>query len=123
MTTSPRPSPSAGSTARDLKLYITAALAFVYVGAWVGFGALRPQPAAATGAAPVPALPPTPAPREVGSAVWYGELAPAQRPGLSVPSGWQIADASAAAQPPPSAAPVVTRAAPSRPRKIRTRSS
>ena len=89
----------------SLRLYLTAALALAYVGAWWASGMRTGGTAAA----------PPPPPRTV----WYDELPPSRRPPVSIPPGWYLAPSPATVR----AAPPPVRAARARPWRVRTRSS
>jgi hypothetical protein len=106
--------------ARDLRLYLTALLAMIYLLAWWAFGARQPRSAATPEPAP-PALTPA-APSQL--AIWYADLPPARRPVVRVPAGWQIAPTTPAATSTlHDAPPRPVRVAPARARRVRTRSS
>ena len=101
--------------ALELRLYLVAVLASVYVLTFRAVGGghdASTSPAAPTAPHPVTSLPP---------AVWLDQLPVAQRPVVVPPPGWRIASRGEAAAAAP--APVVVRAPASRPLRVRTRSS
>jgi hypothetical protein len=115
----PRSTRTRPSGTRDLRLCLAALLAMVYLIAWWAFGS-RSQRATATTEAP--AVLPTPAQSRL--AIWYGDLAPSERPAIHLPAGWQLASSA------PSSGPAIhntpprsVRVAPARSRRVRTRSS
>ena len=120
----PRPAPSRTTDATNLRLYLVASLATAYVMAWWVFGG-RP-PTSSVGALVTEVVEPAPAAtsRQPARAAWIDDLPPTNRPVVEVPAGWHIADRTA---PSPSvtrrAVPRPVRASPSRPGRIRTRSS
>ena len=104
----------------NLKSYLLALLAIVYVVTWWVFGTRGPAPSAA--------LPPRDAAPEPSGqpqlARWYQDLPPSERPVVEPPVGWHLADRPA----PPSRpivrqVPVPVRVPPTRAGRIRTRSS
>lgn len=100
----------------DLRLYIAAILALAYLIAWWAF-APRGSNAKPDASAPPPATRPVMTPPSVQ---WYGQLAPSQRPALSLPPGWQIVTTT----PPAAVVPAPRmRVLPAPPPRIRTRSS
>lgn len=124
MTTNPRSTTTARASGRALKLYVTTALALVYVGAWLGFAVLG------DGRSPADAQTSTPTPRPLdagargpGRVVWYRDLAASERPAIDLPPGWQVAETTPATQLAARDVPAVRRVAPTRPRRVRTRSS
>lgn len=90
------------SEAREARLYLVAALAAVYLLAWTQ---TAPEPAA-SGRGPT-----------TGAAVWLDELPIAERPTVSPPSGWRVAERGE------QAAPTPRRVSSPRPPRVRTRSS
>lgn len=101
-------------SAAEWRLYIVAALAVLYVGAWRALDR-PPQPRSHT-------APPSSAPR----AVWLEDIATDQRPALAVPAGWVVATRGAGARVEPATALQPARARPvrvTRPLRVRTRSS
>lgn len=94
--------------AHNLRRYLIASLATVYLFAWWAFGQRSP-PAAMEAAATEP--------RRV---IWYEELPQAQRPEVTAPQGWRITSHAISIAEKPR--PVPVRAA-ARPGRIRTRST
>ena len=98
---------------KHLRIHLVTVLAAAYVVAWYALGSRSPR--ATPSAAPAPVAP-------APATVWYGDLAPAERPRVALPPGWSIASAT-----PATTAATLTRTpqrvAPSRTRRIRTRSS
>lgn len=112
-------SPKRSTGAPNLRLYLIACLASVYVLAWWAFGARVP-----TRAAERSRVAPGPAPtvqRQV--AMWYQDLLPAARPAVQVPVGWHIAERGAVSLADARAVTRPVRVSPSRPGRVRTRSS
>jgi hypothetical protein len=120
MTTTTERPPAHATRASNLRLYLIAFLATVYVMAWWLFGARAPATSAEL---PVtePAREASLQPRVVA---WFDDLPPAQRPAVALPPGWHVAERTA-----PSSSmtrrgiPVPVRVSPARPGRIRTRSS
>jgi hypothetical protein len=122
MTTTERPRspPLRTIGVNNLRLNLLALLAIVYVVVWWMFGVRAPARSAA--------LPPLEAASESSRqpqlATWYQDLPPPERPVVELPVGWRLADRTA-----PSSGtsvrqvPVPVRVAPTRPGRIRTRSS
>jgi len=120
MTERPRPSPAHATRASNLRLYLIAFLATVYVMAWWRFGTRAPATSAEL---PVtePAREARLQPRVVA---WFDDLPPAQRPAVALPPGWHVAERAAPASTlTRREIPVAVRASPARPGRIRTRSS
>lgn len=116
----PRSSPTRATGAPNLRLYLIALLASVYVLAWWAFGTRAPARSAE-----LPLIDPVPDPRaQQQVATWYQDLRPSARPPVQLPAGWHIAErATASSAPSVRAMPVPVRVAPARPGRIRTRSS
>lgn len=101
-------------SAAEWRLYIVAALAALYVATW----RVLDEPAQPRSRA----TPVSGAPR----AVWLEDIAPDQRPALSVPAGWAVATRGAGTRVEPTTAVQPARARPvrvMRPMRVRTRSS
>ena len=98
--------------ALELRLYLVAALAGVYVLTFRAIGGGHATTTSLPAPTPVSSLPP---------AVWLDQLPVAQRPVVVPPPGWRLASRGEAAVAAP--APVVVRAPASRPLRVRTRSS
>lgn len=116
---SSRPVPKMRLSAFEWRLYLSSLLAGAYVFAWIAFAA-PPRGTAEADVAEALAPPDLRASAGVSTRrrfVWITDLPVAERPAVSLPPGWTIAERS---QTPRSA--VVRRAAAARPR-IRTRSS
>ncbi len=114
----PRVSPGRAIGVPNLRLYLIAFLASVYVLAWWTFGAR-----ASARAAEIPRIDPAPEPRaRQQAATWYQDLPPSVRPAVQLPAGWSIAERSTAS-PAPRSVTVPVRASAARPGRIRTRSS
>ena len=104
----------------DLRLWLVAVLAIVYLVGWWAFGARAGRPVATDRI--VPEVAPSEEPR---LAAWYADLPPAERPPVVLPAGWRIAvpdDAAASAVREAASIPVRPVARFGRAR-IRTRSS
>lgn len=115
----PRPTPARPAGASNLRLYLIALLALVYLAAWWVFGARAARPPALAPVAPAPE--PSEQPRLT---IWYQDLPPPARPAVQLPTGWRIADGTT--RPPGAvvrALPIPVRVAPARVGRIRTRSS
>jgi hypothetical protein len=110
MTDRPRTSRIAASPL-ELRLYVVAVLAGVYLLTWRSI---------AGAGAPTSALPAVPASPDARRVVWLDELPAARRPPLTVPPGWRVVSRDEPATTTPR--PVVVRAA-TRPVRVRTRSS
>ena len=122
MTTTERPrsSPLRTIGASNLRLNLLALLAIVYVVAWWMFGVRAPVRSAVL--PPLQAAPESS--RQPQLATWYQDLPPSERPVVELPAGWRLADRT-----PRSSGtsvrqvPVPVRVSPTRPGRIRTRSS
>jgi hypothetical protein len=112
-TRAPRPSPRIPLTPLELRLYVAAILAAVYLVSWRAIAPDAASPERSAG-------PGTPEESGPPAAVWLDELPAAQRPPLALPGGWRLASRTEA---PAAPAPRVVRAPASRPRRVRTRSS
>jgi hypothetical protein len=80
----------------EWRLWLTTLLCGAYVIAWLTFAARAPQ--IATTPTPSEAEPPAKA-KASRRFVWLNDLPPADRPTVSLPSGWMIAGASKPARP------------------------
>jgi hypothetical protein len=98
----------------EWRLTLTAALATVYLAAWLAFGSILPArvvaPAGERRGARVSLAP--------ASTVWLDDLPPGQRPAVTLPPGWRLASSGDAAP-----APRVVRVPAGRAPRVRTRSS
>ena len=123
-TTEPRqPHRKTGATPVNLRLYLAAALAVLYVAVFFAIGtpesppSVEPRPIERRAAEEAPVV------------IWIGDLPAGDRPALHIPPGWDLDDDLAPDGRPPRIAPVgpalrqPLRVVPSRPRRIRTRSS
>ena len=119
----PRPGRKRPGGLTNLRLYLIASLAAVYLLAWWSFGTRARRPAA------LPAPTPGRAPSEPSRlAIWYADLPSASRPVVALPPGWHVAEPSTTStgSSGPTArepGPVPVRVAPARRGRIRTRSS
>ena len=110
-----RTTPRLGLSALELRLYLVAVLAGVYVLTFRAIGGGNgTSPSVPAAPSPVSALPP---------AIWLDQLPAAQRPAVVPPPGWRLASRGESAAASPAPAPVVVRAPASRPLRVRTRSS
>lgn len=103
--TTEKPTPRPTLTAPEWRLVLTAGLAVSYAVAWVAFAThlpIRKGVATDTG------------PPVHDATVWLDDLPAAERPAVSLPRGWTIAERDTI--------PTVARVA-SRPPRVRTRSS
>lgn len=117
----PKREPLLRVSALELRLYIAAFLAAVYAISWraIGGHAATTEPALVT--EPI-AVEPQP------QFVWLGSMAPAVRPTIALPAGWEIASErsrspSSSASSASSLRPQVVRAPKHRVPRVRTRSS
>ena len=123
MTSSTTTMKSTKTTTSALRLYLIALLAMAYLFVWWALGLRPPRSSAATLEDDRSQATP-PAVREQRSVVWYAELPPAERPLLHLPKGWRIVTPTAVpAYATYDAPPPVVRIVPSRPKRLRTRSS
>ncbi len=116
----PRPVPSRATGVPNLRLYLVASLATVYVMTWWMLGARAPA-RSVEATAIEPASKVNSPPRRVA---WLDELPPDERPVVDLPAGWHIAEPTAQSSSvtrPAAVRPV--RVSPSRPGRLRTRSS
>ncbi|HSD88936.1 MAG TPA: hypothetical protein VLB44_15520 [Kofleriaceae bacterium] len=117
------------TSAFELRLYVVAMLAAVYVVAWRVIATPTPTPtnAAPVDGAPVPVVStpgPAPAAQPVHRTVWIDDLPAALRPQVVLPPGWHVVSrTSTASTPAPQPRVQLVRVPASRPLRVRTRSS